>query len=138
MTPVQQDLLIAEYNALRAENLQRIDHLASQSRNILVLHGASWAWMLTQDELLTRIAYWIPLIITLLFWANNYLTIQTIRRVSRYLKLITEKVDLPHELGWERYLQTHKLGLMNRWTLVFWILLVAGNTALPLYLTFWK
>ncbi|MDZ4698517.1 MAG: hypothetical protein SH809_02320 [Rhodothermales bacterium] len=134
MTPVQQDLLIAEYNALRAENLLRIDHLAAQARHILVLNGASWAWMLTQDELLTRIAYWIPLLITLLFWANNFLTIKTIRRVSGYLKHMTEKVDLPHELGWERYLKTHPLGHMSRWTFFFWIVLVVGNFVLPIYL----
>ncbi len=138
MTSVQQDLLIAEYNALRAENLQRIDHLASQTRHILVITGAIWAWLLTQEELLTRIAYWIPLVITLLFWFNNQLTIKTIRRVSGYLKHVTQTVELPHELGWEKYLETHPLGHMNRWTRIYWLFLLICNALLPLYLIMFK
>jgi hypothetical protein len=136
MTPAQQDLLIAEYNALRAENLQRIDHLASQTRNILVITGALWAWLLSEGTQVVTIAYWIPLIISALLFLNNRLTIATIRRVSAYLKDVTTHVALPAGLGWEQYLKDNPLGLLNKWGNIFWAVLLVGNTLLPIYLIF--
>ncbi len=136
MNSTQNDLLIAEYNALRAENLQRIDQLATQSRHILVITGGIWAWLLTELTVVTTLAYWIPLAIAVLFFANYYLTIKTIRRVSAYLKHVTAYVELPAGLGWEQYLQTHPLGHMSKWGWIFWCIVIMVNGVLPVYLLF--
>ncbi|MEZ4699901.1 MAG: hypothetical protein R2834_06195 [Rhodothermales bacterium] len=136
MSSVQEELLIAEYNALRAENLQRIDHLAAQTWHILFITGAMWAWLLSQENAVITIAYWIPLVITVLLWFNNLMTIRTIRRVSGYLKKVTDTVQLPGELGWEAYLKQHPLGHMSTWTTLFWVALIVVNALLPVYLLF--
>ncbi len=138
MTDEQKSYLLAEYDYLTKQIHWRITQIVADQRNGLILTGALWAWLATNDSnQIFEFVKWAPVAIVILFSIKRVSMSLAIREQRLYLKTLEDKFNLPEGTGWVRTRKaTPRLGKALRiWSILYWVSLLVANTALALLTT---
>jgi hypothetical protein len=139
MNPPSETFLIAEYEALRREIEIEIKELGEFLRYGFLVSGGIWAWLLTQQPgRVVAVAYFLPLLVTVLLYGETTLVRRSIFNIGVYLRKVEQHFILPSGLGWEKFIQAsrRKTQWLMRWEHLVWNLLTVLNLAAAIY--FWK
>jgi hypothetical protein len=123
--------VLAEYAALREEIKWIIDQIDTLERNALILTGAVWAWIATQnwDDAYVM----LPLVLSVLFFIKRRSLSFALRGAAKYVLKIEEHFTLPKGIGWEHHLAENRPKHFRVWKLAFWLLLIAINLSMAVF-----
>ena len=140
LLPTRTDtFLIAEYESLRREIELEIRELGEFLRYGFLASGGVWTWLLARPKgSVSAVAFFIPFVVTLLFQVETKLVRQSIFNLGSYLREVENQFQLPNGLGWERRIQSsrRKKQKLMKWEHLVWNLLVFGNLAAAISLSF--
>jgi len=128
---IQRDFVIHEFDALRNELDGRMAERRDNIRNTLIAVGAIWTWLATHDvNPYYEIAKWLPFVISAFFAVRSLAIREGSKRIAEYTANVEDALQLPGELGWERFNKGRKRlcgTLGKRWENGFWIVMSVGN-----------
>lgn len=122
------DFLLAQYESLRAEQLQKISECSSVTRFALIAHGAIWTWLATNrgDLQSFDLGKWVPILLSLLFVGLYWTLRRDVKIIGAKIAQLESHFCIPNELAWERDVsKTYTRTLGIHWLL--WPLLVGAN-----------
>lgn len=121
--------LIAEYDALRREIEIEIRELGEFLRYGLLASGGIWAWLLSRTAHVITVAYYLPLVVSVILFIETRLVLKNLMLVGAYLQNVERHFQLPHALGWEKHLQaTRRKGhWIEHWETIVWVGLCIAN-----------
>jgi hypothetical protein len=135
-TPEQQAFLLQEFNALRKEIEMEIKQLRDYLQAAILASGGIWAWFLSHpDPKLPPMAYFIPLFLSALLFAQTFGLRAKIFKLGDYIADIEKSFQLPTILGWERNLRSGRIkrDRVPRLEKTIWSCLCAGNLLAALF-----
>ena len=134
MNDHQKEYFLQENSQLREEILENIKGINEAERYALIMSGAIWAWLVTQQWTLSFIiAVCIPALATGLLYRKREALSDAIKEKATYIKKIEGVFELKstegEALGWER--REREKNFKN-WSKTYWKLLLWGNIVIAL------
>jgi hypothetical protein len=134
------EIKLIEYLSKESEHVRKAyDDRVSQTRLLeqysLLSTGLIWSWCATNYELPTvQILIWMPSIITLLFGVRAWGNANAMYRNRDYLVQIENRLALPEDIGWGRYLKNNQERRLAATAYAFWTILQVLTIIIPTYL----
>ena len=128
---------LKEYDTLRKEIMARVDEARKTAQFVIVVAGAIWAWLITNNasKTIPNIAYWLPFFVMLLGLIRSIAVLITISRITKYLRklelILCEKSLLK---GWETFVEAERTFLTDSAAIAFWVVSILVTGFMPIYL----
>lgn len=124
------EFLLSEYSALRSTFQSHVSQIVSDQQLGLAATGAFWTWTATHKiEWGWPYLVWIPTMLCVLFFIKWLVFHSSLMRLSRYLRSIEDRFELPTGAGWSTNFKNYGRDLLAPTTTTFWLILIAANVA---------
>ena len=111
------EFLLEEQKQRRTELDSVIGRMESDQRNGLLFTGAVWAWLITNQQMVTGranlIAAALPALVIAFFYYRYTGLLEFTGTIADYTRLLEQKFQLPEGLGWEKYV--YELRRTGKW-----------------------
>lgn len=133
------DFLLQEHSLLRSEVSNMFATMRAIERDVVIAVGVIWGFLLahpvTGEE---KLAWWSPVLFTILGIAKAWTTRTAARRYQDYLCRIEEAFAASTDLDgmerfWRRFDRKHRFKIRS--ARIFWIILVAATMAVAIHKT---
>jgi hypothetical protein len=115
----------SEYGVVRELIKEGLREIWTMERYALVAIAAFWAWLFAQGDWRPwmGVAKHVPAALAILAGLRCFAAYVAVKRLARYVK---EEIEPRWGLGWERFNETHGLGILTGLIAAFWLLLITA------------
>ena len=129
------EFLMKEAEYIRKAYDERVSQTRTLERYALLSTGIIWSWCATNFEFpAVKILVWMPALITFLFGIRAWGNARAMNSAREYLVELENKLSLPENMGWARYLTRNEEPRLAFTAYIFWAVLQFFTLFVPLFL----
>ncbi len=132
------EFLLEELKGLREKVNAALGEARALERYAVLLTGGVWAWMLTSENNLPKLSWWIPFICSCLLLLREVVIFLEIRDLAKYIRGQEEGFLGENDGGWETTVAKSAFKIKEirvPWAaLVFWGVLISTTFIGPFFI----